>query len=315
MESQESSVSRQVEPRNGSTWTVDEDALLTRLRFSSASWEEITDRIGRTESSCKSRYYKIMAQMQPWVDKNELARLYDSHKEQMWTKVANKMSPDSDTSWIVAELNHWRIGQADMARRSGKEFLSEDPVNLPQLEARLAENYEAQVQSQQQDQQQSTHGSLWSGDEEAILLAKYRANLKWSDISACFPGQTRSQKACKCHYGDLLGRCGGWSPELQNKLCKAYESLKREMWIPIGEAMSVSWITAEKMHWEIKKDAMAETAGVSLIPQPAADLTLPSRELDQSLPTMEEWLEWHNNMMGEELIAFYAAARERKQCG
>ncbi|KAG6312019.1 hypothetical protein E4U22_002107, partial [Claviceps purpurea] len=77
MESQESSVSRQVEPRNGSTWTVDEDALLTRLRFSSASWEEITDRIGRTESSCKSRYYKIMAQMQPWVDKNELARLYD----------------------------------------------------------------------------------------------------------------------------------------------------------------------------------------------------------------------------------------------
>ncbi|KAG6285494.1 hypothetical protein E4U09_007279 [Claviceps aff. purpurea] len=215
MESQESSVSRQVEPQKH--WTANEDALLMRLKFSSASWEEITDRIGRTERSCKARYYRIMAQARQRVDKNELARLYDSHKEKMWTKVANKMSPD--TSWIVAELNHWRIGQAEMASRSGKEFLSEDPVNLPQLEARLAENYEAQVQSQQQN----THDSIWSGDEEAILLAKYRANLKWSDISACFPGQTRSQEACRGHYRRLLKRCGGWSPELQNKLCKVYD--------------------------------------------------------------------------------------------
>ncbi|KAG6291330.1 hypothetical protein E4U09_003969 [Claviceps aff. purpurea] len=67
------------------------------------------------------------------------------------------------------------------------------------------------------------------------------------------------------------------------------------------------------MHWEIEKDAMAVTAGVSLIPQPAADLTLPSRELDQSHQTMEEWPEWHDNMMDNELLAFYAASRERGQ--
>ncbi|CCE30548.1 related to DRPLA protein [Claviceps purpurea 20.1] len=287
MEPQESSISRQVEPRNGSTWTVDEDALLIRLKSSSASWEEITDRIGRTEYSCKIRCRRIMAQARQRVDKNELARLYDSHKEQMWTKVANKMSPD--TSWIVAELNHWSINRSEMAKRVGKEFLTEapDPVYLLQLEAKLAKNDEAQVQSQQQDQQQSTHNSPWSGHEEAILLAKYRANLKWNDISTYFNFPERTPKACELHYSFLLKRCGGWSPELQNKLCKVYERLKQEMWIPIGEAMSVSWQTAEELHWEIGKGAMAERAGASLIPQPAADLALAPREPGQ---TTKEWL-------------------------
>ncbi|KAG6102991.1 hypothetical protein E4U14_006507, partial [Claviceps sp. LM454 group G7] len=83
--------------------------------------------------------------------------------------------------------------------------------------------------------------------------------------------------------------------------------------------MSVSWQTAEDLHWKIGKDAMAERAGVSLIPQPAADLTLPSRELNQSHQTMEEWLdsaewlEWHENMMNEEFLALYTASRERGQ--
>ncbi|KAG6097899.1 hypothetical protein E4U14_007641, partial [Claviceps sp. LM454 group G7] len=91
--------------------------------------------------------------------------------------------------------------------------------------------------------------------------------------------------------------------------------LKQEMWIPIGEAMSVSWERAEEMHWEIKKDAMAETqtAGVSLIPQPAADLTLPSRELNQSHQTIEEWVESHDNVIDNELLALYTAALEREQ--
>lgn len=85
--------------------------------------------------------------------------------------------------------------------------------------------------------------------------------------------------------------------------------------------MSVSWQTAEDLHWKIGKDAMAERAGVSLIPQPAADLTLSSRELDQSHQTMEEWvnsaewLEWHENMVNEELLALYTASREREQGG
>ncbi|KAG5964716.1 hypothetical protein E4U56_002107 [Claviceps arundinis] len=307
-ETQESRVGRQPEPRK--SWTAVEDALLAQLRHSRAPWGEIARRLGRTEPSCKSRLHKIMAQARPrGVDKNELTRLYDSHKEEMWSKVAEKMS--IDTSWTVVENNHWSIGQADMARRAGEKFLSEDPVNLPQLEARLAEYNQAQVQSQQQVQQQSTHKLRWSGDEEAILLAKYRADLKWSDISIYFP--ERTTKACEVHYSFLLERCGGWSPELQNELCKVYKRLKQAMWIPIGEAMSVSWERAEEMHWKIGKDAMAERAGVSLIPQPAADLTLPSRELNQSHQTIEEWVESHDNVIDNELPALYTAALEREQ--
>ncbi|KAG6060555.1 hypothetical protein E4U32_003396 [Claviceps aff. humidiphila group G2b] len=250
-----------------------------------------------------------MAQARGSVVKNELARLYDSHKEEMWTKVAEKMS--IDTSWTVVENNHWSIGQADMARRADEKFLSEDPVNLPQLEARVAEHNQAQVQSQQQVRQQNNHILCWSGDEEAILFAKRRAKLNWSDISIYFP--ERTTKACEAHHWFLLERCGGWSPELQNELCKVYERLKQEMWIPIGEAMSVSWERAEEMHWRIGKDAMAERAGVSLIPQSAADLTLPSRELNQSHQTIEEWVESHDNVIDNELLALYTASLERGQ--
>ncbi|KAG5956932.1 hypothetical protein E4U56_006228 [Claviceps arundinis] len=64
-----------------------------------------------------------------------------------------------------------------MARRAGEKFLSEDPVDLPKLEAKLAENDEAHVQSQPQYQPQSTNNSPWSGDEEAILLAKYAGDI------------------------------------------------------------------------------------------------------------------------------------------
>ncbi|KAG5987506.1 hypothetical protein E4U52_007494 [Claviceps spartinae] len=120
-----------------------------------------------------------------------------SHKEEMWTKVAVQVS--TDTSWTVAEHNHWCIGQSEMARRVGKTFLSEDSVDLPKLEAKLAENDEAQVQSQQQDQPQSTHNSPWSGDEEAILLAKYAGDIY------------------KCVTDNLMPTCGKVSWENRRK--------------------------------------------------------------------------------------------------
>lgn len=128
--------------------------------------------------------------------------------------------------WKVAEINHWRIGKADMARRAGKEFLDEVRVDLPQLDAK---NYEVQVRrheqyqqcQHQQSQQQGARNPLWSGGEEAFLLAKHRAGMKWTDISNRLPGRTRF--ACASHHHFLLEKCGGWSPELQNKLCKVYE--------------------------------------------------------------------------------------------
>ncbi|KAG6223054.1 hypothetical protein E4U25_000314 [Claviceps purpurea] len=280
-------VSRQVEP--GSAWEKDEDALLIQLRSSKCSWEKIVGSFpGRSVDSCRIRYQKIFNNTWGRENKIQLARLYQSHKEEMWTKVAEKMS--ADTSWTVAELNHWCIGQVEMARRAGEEFLSKapDPVYLLQLEAKLAKDDEAQVQSQKRYQEQGVQVPkyrFWSGDEEAILLAKYREGLQWKDISSSLPGRT--PKACQRHCLVLIKRCEGWSPERQNKLCKHYDGLKQEMWMHIGETLSVAWQLAEEMHWQLGEGRIAEKAGVPLIHQPAADLTLAPRERGQ---TTKEWL-------------------------
>ncbi|KAG6153585.1 hypothetical protein E4U11_006919 [Claviceps purpurea] len=275
-------VSRQVEPRMA--WEEDEDALLIQLRSSKCSWEKIVGSFpGRSAASCRIRYQRILNTWDP-ENKTQFVILYQSHKEEMWTKVAEKMS--THTSWTVAELNHWCIGRGEMAKRAGEEFLSEAPIDLPQLEAK---NYNAQVQSQQQYQEQGVQApknSPWSGDEEAILLAKHREGLQWTDISNCLPGRTPN--ACSSHCSILNSRCEeGWSPELQNEFCKHYDGLKQEMWMHIGETLSVAWYFAEAMHWELGEDGIADRAGVPLICQPAADLTLAPRERGQ---TTKEWL-------------------------
>ncbi|KAG6070632.1 hypothetical protein E4U16_006735 [Claviceps sp. LM84 group G4] len=237
-------------------WTEDEDALLIQLRSYNLSWSNIADSFTnprRTMSSCRYRYSVIkdrVQTMQESESKTAFARLYESHKEEMWTKVAERMS--TKPSWRVAEHNHWCIGQLEMARRAGEEFLINDPVDLPQLEANNYQRYNnAQVQIQQHPQQ-VTEIPTWSGDEEAILLAKYRAEMQWKDISTYLPGR-----------------------------------LKQRMWEQIGETMSVEWQVAERIHWGLGKDGIAELAGVPLTLQPAADLTLTPQERG---PTTKEWL-------------------------
>ncbi|KAG6094078.1 hypothetical protein E4U30_003670 [Claviceps sp. LM220 group G6] len=92
-----------------------------------------------------------------------------------------------------------------MARRVGKTFLSEDPVDLPKLEAKLAENDEAQVQSQQQDQPQSTHNSPCSGDKGAILLAKYAIYKRVTDhlMPTCGKAKEIFEQVCNTIRPDL----------------------------------------------------------------------------------------------------------------
>ncbi|KAG6283752.1 hypothetical protein E4U09_000163 [Claviceps aff. purpurea] len=275
MESRESNDNRQDQLRT--TWTEDEDALLIQLGSSKHSWKEIAGRFpGRTIKSCTGHYERIMER----EEKTELAILYESHKEEMWTKVAERLKV-SEVSWRDAEINHWRIGQAEMRRRVGNEFLTEVCIDLPQLGAN---NHEAQEQIQQQCQQQRPRNP-WSGDEEAILLAKHRKGIKWKDISSDLPGRT--PKACSCQHRYLLTRCGGWSPELQNRFCKEYDRLKQEMWMHIGEKMSVPWQNAEEMHWGLIKHGIVEIAGVTLTHPPAANLTISPRERGQ---TTKEWL-------------------------
>ncbi|KAG6074343.1 hypothetical protein E4U16_004018 [Claviceps sp. LM84 group G4] len=252
-------------------WTEDEDALLIQLRSYKLSWSNIADNFAnprRTVDSCKSRYRSMKDRVQETERENNtaLARLYESHKEEMWTKVAERMS--TKPSWRVAEHNHWCIGRLEMERRAGEEFLTKAPVQI-----------------QQQDQQQVTKNPDWSGDEEAILLAKRSAHMQWKDISTCLPGRT--VKGCQLRYHQLTKRCDGWSPELQNELCQQYYILKQRMWEQIVETMSVEWQVAERMHWELGKDGIAELAGVPLTLQPAANPTLTPQERG---PTTKEWL-------------------------
>ncbi|KAG6036380.1 hypothetical protein E4U40_001036 [Claviceps sp. LM458 group G5] len=287
MESQDSSSSRtEIEP--GNFWTADEDALLIQLKVQSpdSPWNEIAKRFSRRNSSqCSQHYQKLKRDALDNEKKNELARLYESHKEEMWMKVAERMS--EKVSWTDAERNHWRIGKSDMARRAGDEFLSVAVAYIPQLGANSDAVQESRLQ---QFQQQRWSGAAWSGQEEAVLFSMIRENMtweQWEDISSCLPGRT--PKACEHHRYFLFKRCDGWSPELQNELCKVYKGLKSELWAKISEQLLVSRERAENMHWELGEEGIAERAGLSLSPQSqtAADLTLAPREPGQ---TTKEWL-------------------------
>ncbi|KAG5958808.1 hypothetical protein E4U56_005324, partial [Claviceps arundinis] len=80
MESQESSVTRQVGRRTTCPWTADEDALLMRLKSSSSnsSWKDIAREFDdrRTVTACMRRYHKIMADARVSDKTIEFARLY-----------------------------------------------------------------------------------------------------------------------------------------------------------------------------------------------------------------------------------------------
>ncbi|KAG6286412.1 hypothetical protein E4U09_006744 [Claviceps aff. purpurea] len=200
---------------------------------------------------------------------DHLARL---HKAEMWAKVAEEMS----VPWTEAEANHWRLGKAEIARRSRDESFSTACVDLSQLHVD-----DAQVQSQrqqqdhqQQDQQQQDQQQLqrieWSGKEETLLFACKRAGKSWEEIAEYLPERTIT--SCKGYYYRLLRRCDGWSPELQNKLCRIYERSKPEMWAKIGQELLIVWGSAEEMHWRLRAGVTAERAGISTISQPAANL-------------------------------------------
>ncbi|KAG5921144.1 hypothetical protein E4U61_007077 [Claviceps capensis] len=215
---------------------------------------------------------------------DQLAKLYESHKAEMWAKVAEEMS----VPWTEAEANHWRLGKAEIARRSRDKSFSTACVDLPQLHVDDAEvqsqrqqqdqqQQDQQQQDQQQQDQQQLQRTEWSGKEEALLFACKRAGKSWEEIAEYLPERTIT--SCKGYYYRLLRRCGGWSPEQQNELCRIYERLKPEMWSKIGQELLVVWRSAEEMHWRLRAGVTAERASISTISQPVANLA-PSRVPD-----------------------------------
>ncbi|KAG6041686.1 hypothetical protein E4U39_006414 [Claviceps sp. Clav50 group G5] len=198
---------------------------------------------------------------------NYLARL---HKAEMWAKVAEEMS----VPWTEAEMNHWRLGKSEIAKRNRDKSYSMDCVDPPQLRV---DDAKVLSQKQQQDQQQQQRFGEWSAKEESLLFTYKRAGMSWQEIAGYLPERTTD--SCKIYYYRILRRCDGWSPELQNKLCRIYERLKPEMWAKIGQELSILWGCAEEMHWHLRAGVTAERAAISPIVQPAANLRFlaPSR--------------------------------------
>ncbi|KAG5956933.1 hypothetical protein E4U56_006226 [Claviceps arundinis] len=210
---------------------------------------------------------------------DHFVELYESHKAEMWAKLAEEMS----VPWTEAEANHWRLGKAEIRKRSSDDSFSTVRVDLSHLHVDEAEVQSRRQQQdpdqqqqgqQQQDEQKLQRVAEWSGKEETLLYACKRAGKSWEEIAEYLP--ERTIMSCKAYYYRLLKRCGGWSPELQNKLCRIYERLKPEMWAKIGQDLLIGWGCAEEMHWRLRVRIMAERAGILPVSQPAANFA-PSR--------------------------------------
>ncbi|KAG6023550.1 hypothetical protein E4U19_004271 [Claviceps sp. Clav32 group G5] len=201
-------------------WTEEEDILLLQLIWPSKAWNEIAARMpGRTRAACKQRYKSRFADVWDIEKKDRLARLYESHKKEMWLDIAKKM----ELPWAEVELCHWRLGREWMERRaSDRDFLTREErlryTPSDGLPPPPVDGDEAQALAQLQ--QEGISDEVWSGKEERILWECKAAGLDWTDISRRLPG--RNAESCQAYYDLLVTQGGGWSPELQTELSRLY---------------------------------------------------------------------------------------------
>ncbi|KAL9108592.1 MAG: hypothetical protein Q9227_006678 [Pyrenula ochraceoflavens] len=85
-------------PKKQSKWSPEEDALIMQLRNDGMKWQDISRHIHQWDEE-KS---------------NKMGRLYERFKREMWSKIAEELS----VSWRTAEAMHWKLGEAEMARRA-----------------------------------------------------------------------------------------------------------------------------------------------------------------------------------------------------
>ncbi|KAI9817591.1 MAG: hypothetical protein M1826_001577 [Phylliscum demangeonii] len=99
-------------------WSPEEDGLIIHLRRCGMKWDEISEWTPRrSAAACRRRHLHHREQRSDWDKdrKDQLARLYEKFKAEMWSKVAEEMN----LPWPAAETMHWQLGQHDMARRAG----------------------------------------------------------------------------------------------------------------------------------------------------------------------------------------------------
>ncbi|KAG5914188.1 hypothetical protein E4U61_006021 [Claviceps capensis] len=140
----------------------------------------------------------------------------------VWAQIAAELA----VSWSEAEIIHWIIVKAQMAKRGSDDSFRTTRVNTPpfQLVDTLVRARRQQQDQQQQQQQQQGFKKPkleWSGEEEAFLFAYQRSGMGWETISRLLPGRTAT--GCR-NYHWIQSQTGPtWSQERKNKLCKLYE--------------------------------------------------------------------------------------------
>ncbi|KAG6052901.1 hypothetical protein E4U32_007968 [Claviceps aff. humidiphila group G2b] len=183
--------------------------------------------------------------------KNELALLYDRHKEDMWSPIAAEMT----ATWGEVESMHWQLGKAEMEKRGLDDSFRTTPVSRVNL----------RVPPQATRQQGGNNRrSEWTGDEEAFLFAckEDGGGMSWKEIGDLMPGHDAS--ACRSYYLAQTASGPEWPQERKNQLCKLYESHKQRMWAPIGDAVRIPsqypcpWKVAERLHWRLGEKGMTE---------------------------------------------------------
>ncbi|KAL8908317.1 MAG: hypothetical protein Q9171_005503 [Xanthocarpia ochracea] len=106
-------------------WSEADSDQLLRLRGSNMKWEDIARHFdGRTSTACRLRYQNYLEKKHDWNDekKKSLAVLYERHKQEMWTAIAE----DLNIPWRAVEDMHWVIGQEDMVNLAGGRLLHPD---------------------------------------------------------------------------------------------------------------------------------------------------------------------------------------------
>ncbi|KAI4153998.1 MAG: hypothetical protein L6R39_001475 [Caloplaca ligustica] len=124
--------SRQAGKKTRQWSKADSDELL-ELRGKGWKWDDIAATFpGRSNTACRLRYQNYLERKYPWTDKEkeDLARLYERYKSQMWNTIASELN----IPWKAVEDMHWELGRERMASLAGGRTLhsgraSDDPAS------------------------------------------------------------------------------------------------------------------------------------------------------------------------------------------
>ena len=88
----------------------------------------------------------------------------------------------------------------------------------------------------------------WTAIEDDLLLGLKASDNTWKQISE-FLGIPKS--TCVDRYSKLMQTAVEWDKEMDEKLEKAYQKRREEMWKGIAGDIKVPWKAAEARMWDL----------------------------------------------------------------